>query len=57
MFFNLNHVSALEGASIYDYSYGEILEMIDKELYDSLSKDEKNYFESLPAEEVLGEAT
>lgn len=57
LFFNFNHVSALEGASIYDYSYGEILEMTDKELYDTLSKDEKNYFESLPAEEVLGEAS
>lgn len=62
LLFNLNHVKALEevsieGVSIYDYSYGEILEMTDKDLYDTLSEDEKNYFEKLPAKDVLGENT
>lgn len=53
LFMNFNHVSAVEGVSIYDYSYGEILKMTDEELYETLSDDEKNYFENLPASEVL----
>lgn len=50
-----NPVNADGGVSIYDCSYGEILKITDKESYDELSVEQKNYFESIPASTVLGQ--
>ena len=55
LFFTSNNVNALEDITIYNSSFGKILELTDKEMYDSLPEDEKNYFNSLPAEKILGE--
>lgn len=55
MFYNISQVNAMEDINIYNHSYGEILKMTDEKLYDTLSLDEKNYFQSIPASKVLGQ--
>ncbi len=39
---------------IYDYTYGEILQLTNIDYYESLIEEEREFYNTLPAEEVLG---
>lgn len=52
--FTLNNSYALENFSIYDHTYGEVLENFYPEYYNSLDKKTKDLYNSLDAQTVLG---